>query len=216
MRPHLEYASTVWSVLYKKDCISIKNAQRRATRMVHSIRLLNYSDRMRELGLPSLQYRRTRADLIEGFKILNGIDNCDKSQLFHTQPIQRTRGHSQKLSKRQFRRDLRRHFFSQRVIDDWNILSENVISSDSITQLKTRLNKLWKYKPTKFEPDCYSYPLAHARHYQKHLNVPYITMPLVFMPPTSKKFRRHIGFGLSITVSVSLSIRLCITLALGQ
>ena len=54
--------------------------------MVHSIRHLNYSDRMRKLGLPSLQYRRTRTDLIEVFKILNGIDNCDKSQLFHTQP----------------------------------------------------------------------------------------------------------------------------------
>ena len=86
VRPHLEYASTVWSVLYKKDCISIENVQRRATRMVHSIRHLNYSDRMRELGLPSLQYRRTRADLIEVFKILNGIDNCDKSQLFIHNP----------------------------------------------------------------------------------------------------------------------------------
>ena len=131
VRPHLEYASTVWSVLYKKDCISIESVQRRATRMVHSIRHLNYSDRMGELGLPSLQYRRTRADLIEVFKILNGIDNCDKSQLFHTQPLQKTRGHRQKLFKRQFRLDLRKHFFSQRVIDDWNNLSENVISSDS-------------------------------------------------------------------------------------
>ena len=58
VRPHLEYASTVWSVLYKKDCVSFENVQRRATRMVHShsIRHLNYSDRMRELGLPSLQY----------------------------------------------------------------------------------------------------------------------------------------------------------------
>ena len=157
VRPHLEYASTVWSVLYKKDCISIENVQIRATRMVHSIRHLNYSDRMRELGLPSLQYRRTRADLIEVFKILNGIDNCDKSQLFHTQPLQRTRGHSQKFFKRQFRLDLRKHFFSQRVIDDWNNLSENVILSDSTNQFKSRLNKLWKDKPTKFEPDCYSY-----------------------------------------------------------
>ena len=111
-----------------------------AARMVHSIRLLKYSDRMRELGLPSLQYRRIRADLSDVFKILNGIDNYEKSQLFHTQPLQRTRGHSQKLFKRQFRLDLRRRFFSQRVIDDWNNLSENVISSDSINQFKSRLN----------------------------------------------------------------------------
>ena len=100
--------------------------------MIHSIRHLNYSDIMRELGLPPLQYKSTRADLTEVYKILNGIDNCVKSQLFHTQTIQRTRGHNQKLFKRQFTLDLRKHFFSQRVIEDWNSLSENVISSDSI------------------------------------------------------------------------------------
>ena len=65
--------------------------------MVHSIRHLNYSDRLREVGLPSLQYRRVRADLIEVYKILNAIDKCDKNKLFKTQPNQRTRG--QKLFK---------------------------------------------------------------------------------------------------------------------
>ena len=57
--------------------------------MVHSIRHLNYSDRLRELGLLSLQYRRARADLIEVYKILKGIDKCDKNKLFQTQPNQR-------------------------------------------------------------------------------------------------------------------------------
>ena len=60
--------------LYKKDCISIENVQRRAIKMVHSITHLNYSDRKREFWLPSLQYRKTRADLIEVCKILNSID----------------------------------------------------------------------------------------------------------------------------------------------
>ena len=110
---HIEYASTVWSVIYikKKDCISLENMQRRATRMVHNIRHLNYTERMKELGLPTLQYRRSRADMIEIYKILNGIDKCEKGKLFTLQPIIRTRGHSQKLFKRQFRLDLRKHFF---------------------------------------------------------------------------------------------------------
>ena len=60
---------------------------------------------MKDLGLPSLQYRRTKADLIEVYKIINGIDKCDKDQLFCTQTDQRTRGHTQKLFKRQFRLD---------------------------------------------------------------------------------------------------------------
>ena len=70
------------------------------------------------------------------------------------------------LFKRQFRLDLRRYSFSQRVIDDWNSLPEDVVYSGSINQFKSRLNKLRKNKITKFEPDCYSYPLAHAKHHQ--------------------------------------------------
>ena len=59
VRPHLEYASTVWTVIYNKDCIAIENVQRRATRLVQGVRNLNYTERMTELGLPSIQYRRT-------------------------------------------------------------------------------------------------------------------------------------------------------------
>ena len=82
------------------------------------------------------------------------------------QTNQRTRGHTQKLFNRQFRLDLRKYSFSQRVIDDRNSLPEDVVSSETINQFKNRLNKFWKNKNTKFEPDCYSYPLAHARHHQ--------------------------------------------------
>ena len=105
--------------------------------------------------------------MIGVFKVLNGIDKCEKDKLFTLQPIIRTRGHNQKLFKRQFRLDLRKQFFfSQRVINEWNDLTEEVISSGGIYQFKSRLNNFWKDKPTKFEPDCYSYPLAHANRYQ--------------------------------------------------
>ena len=134
--------------------------------MVHSIRHLNYSDRLRELGLLSLQYRRARADLTEVYKKFYGKDKCDKNKLFLNRPNQRTGGHSQKLFKHQFRLDLRKHSFSQRVIDYWNNLYENVTSSDTINQFKDRLNKYWKDKPIKFEPDSYTYTLVHARQYQ--------------------------------------------------
>ena len=110
----------------------LENVQRRATRMVHNIRHLNYTERMKELGLPSLQYRRSRADMTEVFKILNGIDKCEKDKLFTLQPMIRTRGHSQKLFKRQFRLDLRKQFFHKEFnINEWNSLSEKVISSGS-------------------------------------------------------------------------------------
>lgn len=55
-RPHLEYGSTVWPVLYKKDQIAIENVQQRATKLVHSIRNMSHRERLLELGIPSLEY----------------------------------------------------------------------------------------------------------------------------------------------------------------
>ncbi len=55
---------------------------------------------MNYLGLPSLQYRRTRADMIEVFKILNDINKADKNMLFHRNTESITRGNTMKLKKR--------------------------------------------------------------------------------------------------------------------
>ena len=49
VRPHLEYASTIWSPMYKKDKIQIENVQRRATRLVKSIQHLTYPERLKAL-----------------------------------------------------------------------------------------------------------------------------------------------------------------------
>ena len=80
------------STLQKKDIISTENVQRRATRLVKSVSHLGYVDRLRTLGLPTLEYRRERSDMIQMYKIVNNIDKVDKSKFF-------TRGHSKKLFK---------------------------------------------------------------------------------------------------------------------
>ena len=81
VRPHLEYASSEWSTVYKKDRIAIENVQRRATKLVKSISHLPYNDRLRVL--PTLEYRRERADVTKVYKILHNIDNVDKSKLLY-------------------------------------------------------------------------------------------------------------------------------------
>ena len=85
---------------------------------------------MKDLGLPSLQYRRTRADLIEVYKIINGIDKCDKDQLFRTQTDQRTRGHTQKIQvgKDQEKSQSERDSHSKNCLNgnsDWILASVN-------------------------------------------------------------------------------------------
>ena len=103
IRPHLEYATPVWSPLYKKDKIIIENVQRRATRLVATCKNLPYQERLRKLGLPTLEYRRERADMIQTYKILHGIDKLDKDKLFTPALYRATRGHSYKLQKKAFK-----------------------------------------------------------------------------------------------------------------
>ena len=71
----------------QKDRVAIENVQRRATKLVGSISHLPYSERLRALGLPSLEYRRERADVIKVYKIIHDIDKVDKTSSLHYQSI---------------------------------------------------------------------------------------------------------------------------------
>ena len=155
VRPHLEYAVTVCAPLYKKDMIAIENVQRRATKLVTNIKHLSYKERLKKLGLPSLEYRRERADLIEVYKIMNDIDQVDKDKLFEFPTYTATRGHQFKLAKKQHRLKVRSNSFSLRVIDSWNSLPETVVMAPSLNCFKSRLNTFWKNHPYKFDPWCY-------------------------------------------------------------
>ena len=103
VRPHLEYATTVCTPLFKKDMIAIENVQRRATKLVISVKNLSYPERLRKLGLPSLEYRHERADLAEVYRIMHNIDKIDKDKLFAFPTYTVTRGHHFKLAKKQHR-----------------------------------------------------------------------------------------------------------------
>ena len=60
IRPHLEYASCVWSPHLKRDKDAIERVQRRATKIVPGISHLSYTERLKYLELPTLQFRRER------------------------------------------------------------------------------------------------------------------------------------------------------------
>ena len=75
VRPHLEYAHSVWPVTYKKDMTLIENVQRRATRMVPELKGLEYEERLCALKLPSMAYRRIRGDVIEAYKYTHNMYN---------------------------------------------------------------------------------------------------------------------------------------------
>jgi len=146
VRPLVEYCTPAWSPYYQKDKDLIERLQHRLTRMIPRLKLLPYTDRLRELNLWSLEERRNRADLIEVYRICHGLSGIQRDDLFELVVDSRTRGHSLKLKKFRCRLDLRKYFFSERVVDRWNLLDDETVKAVSLNSFKNRLNKLRQRK----------------------------------------------------------------------
>ena len=159
VRPHLEYASTVWSPYYKTDIENLEKVQRRATKFITEISELSYSDRLQYLDLPTLQYRRLRQDLLFIYKYSNDLLSLDtqthckscihSTSMFMPSNSQNTRGHNQKL---QIVHHLgaRNKFLTTRAIPYWNNLSPKTVNSTSINIFKNAL-KSDLSMPNKFD-----------------------------------------------------------------
>jgi len=111
--------------------------------MIPAIRSLSYEDWLKSTGLWSLEDRRVRADLVKVFKIIHGMSTVNFNTFFEFSHNIHTRGHSLKLQKKRVHTDLRQHFFTDRVINKWNLLPEETVTANNVNSCKRNLQKMY-------------------------------------------------------------------------
>ncbi len=113
----------------------------------------SHEERNLKLNLPSLENRRRRGDLIQMFKLVKNIDEIN----LHN-PVQyfnvdgRARGHTLKIHRELVNKQnnckfntIRHNFFTNRVANDWNILTQEAIDSTSVNQFKNHIDKQFNF-----------------------------------------------------------------------
>lgn len=139
IRPQMEYAIQCWSPYLIKDVVRLENVQRRVTKVVTNISNRAYEDRCRCMNLPLLSYRRIRGDLIQQYKIHRKIESIT----WHSnQSVSSARAGRRPQLRREIVKSCsqRYHFFTNRVVNFWNALPDEIVNSKNVNEFKNKLD----------------------------------------------------------------------------
>jgi len=139
-RPHLESCVQLWSLQHRKDMELLERVQRRAMKMIRGLEHLSYKESLRELVLFSLEKRRLRGDLTAALQCLEGVYRKDGDKNFSRACCDRTRSNGFKLRECRFRLDIRKNFFTMRVVKHWHKFPREVVDTPSLGTFRVRLD----------------------------------------------------------------------------
>jgi len=103
VRSHLESCVQLWNLQHGEDMELLEQLQRRATETIRGLEHLSSEERLRELGLFSMEKRRLWGDLTAAFQYLKGAYKKDGDKVFSRTCCNRTRGNGFKLQEGRFR-----------------------------------------------------------------------------------------------------------------
>ena len=111
----------------------------------------SYEDKLKQVGLTTLEERRVRGDLIQTYKIMHQVDDIPVSTFFqlagaHHHHATRLAGPSDReigglnLAVIKPNSDIRKNFFSLRVVNKWNALPSYIKYATSVNDFKNKLD----------------------------------------------------------------------------
>ncbi|KAJ3640478.1 hypothetical protein Zmor_003772 [Zophobas morio] len=140
VRPILEFSNSVWTPVLQRDINQLESVQRRATRIPFGRIRPQYLERLSLMRLTTLSERRFRGDLITTYRAVNN-PSSPICHLFVLNSNQITRGHSFELIKERCTSTARRTFLTNRVVNHWNPLPDDIVTSQSLLVFKKRYDE---------------------------------------------------------------------------
>jgi ribonuclease P/MRP protein subunit RPP40 len=120
VQPHLEFVSPAWSPWLEADKELLEKIQRRAVNMASGLKAVTYEEKLKELGLTTLEERRHQADMTQVYKILTKKDMVKSETWFlSVNNVERSTADPLNLRIQPARLEMRRNFFTNRVVEDW-------------------------------------------------------------------------------------------------
>ena len=152
VRCHLETAVQAWSPWLVQDIEKIEAVQRRAINKCYGL-YGTYTEKLKAVGLTTLSDRRSRGDMLQTFKIMQGIDDVDYHSWFTkvSHRHQKTRQavnvleegrivENLNVMKSKARLDVRKNFYSCRVVDSWNSLPLDIQCAGNVQDFKEKFD----------------------------------------------------------------------------
>ena len=140
--PILDYGSVIYNPRAAKNIRLLESIQRSFTRRLLSGRpTMSYTERLTYFNLDSLEFRRLKFDLVTVYKIMYGYTDLDFNKFFTFASRQSGRSNGLKLTLPYFKTDVRKHFFSVRIVRLWNLLPQDVVTAHSVSAFKESLER---------------------------------------------------------------------------